>query len=258
MLEAGAGRFAFGPLPEVAASTHAWDELSPHLASGPAAALSAHERVLRGEDLTADRRAAELPPVLELPLVLSPWEPRYALAAYRPDKADFPAPWAGPVGGEAVVLPAHAEAVDDGDTCRALTDLATAWTTESDGRAEAQAVVGGVGEALAALGLRQARVAVVDPGAALAMMAWTAASGGAHGRRRGAATGRFAAWWALAALAGLTDDWPVDAGELGDAAADLAWYMWDAGEPETGWTLRLAVEDPVAGLAWALAATDAV
>jgi hypothetical protein len=30
-------------------------------------------------------------------------------------------------------------------------------------------------------------------------MGWTAASGGAFGRRRGAAAGRFGAWWALAA-----------------------------------------------------------
>ena len=48
----GAGRFALGPLPEVAASTHLWEELSPHLASGPFRAITAHECVVRGKDLT--------------------------------------------------------------------------------------------------------------------------------------------------------------------------------------------------------------
>ena len=46
-----AGRFALGPLWEVAASTHACDVLDPHLAPGPSRSLAAHERVLRGEDL---------------------------------------------------------------------------------------------------------------------------------------------------------------------------------------------------------------
>ena len=41
------------------------------------------------------------------------------------------------------------------------------------------------------------------------------------------------------------------------AIGELRWYWWDAGEPDTGWTLRLAVEDPLDGLAWAVSATDA-
>ena len=88
----GAGRFAPGPLPEVAASTHEWGELEPHLAlpPGPPAVLTAHERVLRGEDLTA--AAVPGPPVLDLPLRLQAWEPSYPLAAYRAHEADFPRP----------------------------------------------------------------------------------------------------------------------------------------------------------------------
>src|SRR5581483_2489822 len=46
------GHFALGPLAEVAASTHTWSELAPHAGSGPPAAMAAHERVVRGEDLT--------------------------------------------------------------------------------------------------------------------------------------------------------------------------------------------------------------
>ncbi|MEY2458650.1 MAG: hypothetical protein QOG30_480, partial [Acidimicrobiaceae bacterium] len=37
---------------------------------------------------------------------------------------------------------------------------------------------------------------------------------------------------------------------------ELRWYVWDTGTADTGWSLRLAVEDDEAGCAWALAATD--
>ena len=51
------GRFAHGPLTEVAASTHTWEELAPHLDEPHIAAYVAQERVLRGEVLTGDDRA---------------------------------------------------------------------------------------------------------------------------------------------------------------------------------------------------------
>ena len=111
--------------------------------------------------------------------------------------------------------------------------------------------------ALAALGARRGRIAEVDLAHALAAMAWTGASGGAHGRRRGMAAGRFAAWWALTALTGLLDDWPVPPEQLHAATNRLRWYRWDVGEPETGWSLRLAIEDPQRGRAWAVSAVDA-
>jgi hypothetical protein len=258
-LEGGTGRFALGPLPEVAASSHTWAELAPHLAPSPAAAMLAHERVLRGEDLTTDRRAEALPPILDLPLVLLPWEPSYALATYHADRLESPAPRCGaprgpprpPPGGASPGRPA-----DDPDAVRALTDLVGAWTAESNGRAEAVAVHGNAVAAVRAIGAPSARLARVEPAEAMALMAWAGASGGAHGRRRGAAPGRFAAWWALAALGGLLDDWPVAPQDTEDVLAALRWYVWDAGEPETGWVLRLAVEDYDEGLAWALAAVD--
>jgi hypothetical protein len=53
------------------------------------------------------------------------------------------------------------------------------------------------------------------------------------------------------------EDWPIEPAALGAAVARLRWYSWDADEPVTGWSLRLAVEDPADGLAWAVAATDA-
>jgi hypothetical protein len=39
--------------------------------------------------------------------------------------------------------------------------------------------------------------------------------------------------------------------------ARLRWFLWDAvGVGPTGWVLRIAVEDPARGLAFALAAHD--
>jgi hypothetical protein len=55
----------------------------------------------------------------------------------------------------------------------------------------------------------------------------------------------------------MLDEWPPAPDDVGDAAASLRWHAWDAGEPETGWHLRLAIEDPRRSRAWAVAATDA-
>lgn len=253
MLEPGTGRFALGPLAEVAAASHAWTELAPHAPAGPVATLAAHERVLRGDDLVG---APGLDPlVLDLPLVLQPWEPAYALAEYEPDRARFPSP--PPPETAPVTLPGPGSRLADTEATTALRDLVGPWTSESDGRAEAVAVVGDALAAVAALGPPTARVAELAPGRALAHVAWAAASGGAHGRRRGSAMGRFGAWWLVAALAHRLDDWPLAPDEMGRAAAGLRWLAWDAGEPTTGWSLHLAVADPAAGRAWALAATDA-
>jgi len=91
---------------------------------------------------------------------------------------------------------------------------------------------------------------------ALAHLAWAAGSGGAHGRRRGSATGRARAWWALTTLTGLEEAERLDPDALGEAADELTWLLWDAGEPDTGWHLRLAVADAQDGLAWAINAQD--
>lgn len=254
LCEPGAGRFAPGPLAEVAASSHTWGELAPHVPVGPGAAHVAHERVLRGEDLSAEDSFD--PHVIDLPAVLQPWEPPYLLAEYEPDEARFPAPPLPPTRAEPVALPLAWHAVADREVVEALVELARTWTVESNGRAEAVAVEGTAEHAVAAFGVPEATLTPVPAADALAHMAWTAASGGAFGRRRGMATGRFAGWWAAAALCGMTDSWPVDAAELGEAISELRWFLWDSGMPSTGWSLRLAVDDPADGLAWALTATD--
>jgi hypothetical protein len=278
MLETGAGRFALGPLAEVAASTHAWSDLSPHLQSTPEAAMAAHERVVRGDDLTDDPVATLLPEVLDVPLRLEPWEPPYALAEYETDRMDAPPPRmpplqprSAPPGGAAGATPGQGTGWRAGngpgtargeadDVSRALEDLVGTWTAESNGRAEAVSVKGTALDAVAALGARVTEAVELAPGEAIAAMAWAAANGGAHGRRPGAAPGRFAAWWVLATLGGMTDRWPLRPNELVSVLEGVRWYAWGGGEPVTGWALRLAVEataGPRKARAWAISATDA-
>ena len=245
------GRFTIGPLTEVAAQHHAWGDLAGLLDRGPRASLVAHERALRGEPVDA----TGLAPVLDIPTTIQPWEPDYALAVYTDDGVQFPMPDLGsewrpldPVGG--------AEVLDD-DVDLAVRQLVEPWVTASNGRVETVCVVGDVAAAIGAFGLRRARTCELDPAEAIAWIAWAGASGGAHGRRRGAAAGRFGAWWLLAALGDLLDEWPVDPRELGDLARELRWFRWNAYEPDVGWTLQIAIEDPGENVAWAINASDA-
>jgi len=251
VLRSGVGRFALGPLTEVAAATHAWDELGPHLAEPGIAGTVAQERVLRGEDLR--NREGTHPEVLELPLALAPWEPVYPLATYRAWELEVPDPGVEPVEMVASTAEPGPELAQP-DTVRALTDLVEVWTSESNGAARAVVVRGGPAEAVATLGHGEHRLGRLDAAGALARMAWAAASGGAYGVRRGAALGRFDAWWAAAALGGV--EWPADPEELGRALQRLTWWCWDDASASIGWSLRLAVADPDAGWAAALEASD--
>jgi hypothetical protein len=244
------GRFTIGPLTEVAAQHHTWDELRSVLDLGPRASFVAHERVLRGERI----EAPDLPAVLDLPLELQSWEPEYPLATYTDAGAEFPMPALPDDWSE--TTPTRGEMLDD-EVDLAVRQLVEPWLTGSNGHADVVCVDGGVAEALGALGLRRARVVELDPATAIAWLAWAGASGGAHGRRRGAASGRFGAWWTLAALGDLIDDWPIPPDELGALASELRWYRWDAYEPALGWNLQIAVEDPDEDVAWAILARDA-
>lgn len=249
-----AGRFTIGPLSEVIAQEHTWNDLAPLLAAEPMACSIAHERAIRGETIEpASLRA--FPPVLDIPAVIQPWEPVYAVATYRDDGAEFPAP-ALPRVDMALDCIAGAEQLDD-DVDQAVHQLLEAWTASSNGHAEVVCVQGDAAEALGALGLRRARLAPISGTEALALLAWAGASGGAHGRRRGAAIGRYGAWWVLGALADVLDDWPVPPAQLGATLTDLDWWWWDAAEPLTGWNLNLVVADRHDGIAWAIHASDA-
>lgn len=245
VLNEGVARFTLGPLPEVAASTKTWSDLEPHLDNGPWRAVTAGERTVRGDSDTEG--------VTDLPDRLMSWEPDYPVATYKSDKVEAPSPDPADVGE--VDLPDTVVTVDDPQSEGALFDLVQPWVTESSGRYEVSTVDGDARAAIRALGLTRARMGKLTAEEAMRWMAWAGASGGAHGRRRGAAAGRFGVWWAMATLCDL--DWPPDPEAVGQAVERLRYYWFDDGSPGTGWELRLAIEDPSNGLAWAVAAVDA-
>ena len=244
-------RFSHGPLTEVAASTHEWSELGPHIEVPEVAAYVAHERVLRGESM--DERDLSLPNVLDVPLTLHPWEPTYALATFKPTYVEVAEPWE-PSGPYEERSRGAGPEIDDHHTVSALVDLVQPWVAESNGAARAVVVEGDAAAAASALTLERLRMARLTPAEAVQRMAWAAANGGAHGRRRGAAFGRFLAWFAAAVLANVA--WPPDPEELGEAIGELTWFVFDEGAPQEGWHLRLAVEDREHAWAAAVAATD--
>ena len=252
VLDEDSGRFTIGPLTEVVAQHHDFDELRAALPDGPRVGFIAHECALRGQ-----RIPDHFPNPLEVPFAAQPWEPAYLLAEYSDDGVTAPAPpWPEP-GEFITVTDAHAaHVVDDPEVTLALRQLIEPWITSSNGRAEIVAVEGGAASAVAALGISTPRLARIDPSVGMAWLAWAGASGGAHGRRRGAAIGRFGAWWTVAALADLADEWPVEPDQIGEALSSLEWFWWDGGAPNLGWELQLAIADPGEGYAWAISAHD--
>ncbi len=247
-------RFMLGPIAEVLASTHTFDQLAEFLPATPDASSFLAECVMRGADLTGDERAHRLPVVFDLPLRLETWEPSYALAEYRPDRVRCDPPVVPGKWSHVTLVPSAVS--PDALVHDALRDLVGHWLSSSDGRVDISSVHGTAESAVGVFGLRRASFVEVSGAAAMAHMAWAAGSGAARGRRRGAAAGRERAWWAVRALAGL-DDGDVQPDEIGEALDELRWLLWSDGSPETGWHLRLAIEDPDEGLAWAIAAIDA-
>ncbi|MGH2735723.1 MAG: DUF6183 family protein [Actinomycetota bacterium] len=251
VLDPNATRFSLGPLTEVAASTHTWSELVAHIDDPAVAVYVAQERVLRGEVLDGDARAH--PDMLELPLRLLAWEPAYRLATYRTDHVEVPENWEpkAPLRDHDRM---EAPVLDESDMVAAMLELVTPWTNESNGAARAVVVEGDAHAAASALTYDRLRVGGLTVGEAIQRMAWAASSGGAHGRRRGAAFGRFATLYLVALLVDLS--WPPDFDRLGELAGELTWFRFDEAEPEKGWVLRIAVEDREHGWAAAIAATD--
>lgn len=233
----GAGRFALGPLTEVAASTHEWEELADHLGEPWVAATVAQERVLRGEDLRGDART--YPAELGLPLTLFPWEPDYPLPVYRShDLVE---------GGPPAIDPSRfGEATGDDrppadrpDLRRALLEVASTWAEASNGGCVVAAVEGDAVAAAHAVFGSPVELAPTEIGEAVSRLAWTAASGGAYGRRRGMAAGRSSALWVLHAATGIPSQDGMD--RLDAALERLRWFA--VAEPDVaGWRLRLAFE----------------
>ncbi len=257
VLDESSGRFTVGPLTEVAAQRHELSALRAPLEAvlGPGAprlGFVAHERALRGEPVPDD-----LPNPLELPFALQAWEPAYQLASYSDAGVEAPAPPVPHSDEHRHADGRPGSPVDDPDVELAVRQLFEPWTAASNGRVEVRCVEGDAVAAVLAHGVHAPSLAPLSPAEALAWLAWAGASGGAHGRRRGAAIGRFGAWWLLAALADLLDEWPVPPDALGEAATSLRWWWWSVGEPLLGWQVHLAVHDEDEGYAWSLTAVDA-
>lgn len=248
-----ASRFVLGPLTEVAASSHNWRELAEHLESGVVAAYVAQERVLRGEKLGGDELAH--PEVLELPLQLLDYEPTYCLATYRRDAVEVSEPW-DPEDSMQTIEPRAVDELDEPELADALLELVLPWITESNGAARAVVVEGDAASAASALAVDGFLMGPLTTEEALQRMAWAGASGGAYGRRRGAALGRFLALYTSSLISDLR--WPPDWDELGGTLDQLGFYRFDEVDVGEGWILRLVIEDVEQGWAAAISASDLV
>ena len=94
------------------------------------------------------------------------------------------------------------------------------------------------------------------PQDALRTMAWVGSTGGAHGKRSGAAAGRSKLWAALASLADVADVWPYPADELGAFVSEAQWWTWDPDRVTAQWNLRVAIVHAETEVAFAIKASD--
>ncbi|MDZ7732330.1 MAG: hypothetical protein U5R31_03770 [Acidimicrobiia bacterium] len=250
MLVGDTGRFTLGPLPEVVAQHHRWHDLAPHAPPGAPATVAAFERVVHGEavdDGTVDTH------MFDLPLALQEWEPDYPLAAYRPDRAEFPAPDAdaragghpragsGPDRRRGRVGPA-------GPACACGPPNPTATRAPSPSR---------VVRPTRSRCWKSASRASSNSPPVTPSLCWRGS-----GRAAGPGGG-VGAWPRDASRRGgwprPSPVWPRRGHHPPTSSARRAGSCAGTGgtrAAQTGWTCRLAVEDPLDGLAWALDATD--
>lgn len=249
-LDDTARTFMPGPVSEILAVHHTWEQLSPHLAHDHDRSLVAYERALRHDVIPPSEQHA-----LEIPFALAPWEAEYATATYNDDGVDDSMPSLGARWHSCDVR--DADELDD-DTVHAFTRMMEPWTAQSNGVARAVVVEGELEDALGALHLRSADFSELTTDAALRWLTWAAGSGGAHGKRRGVATGRSEALWLLATFTGLDDTWPRSFDELGDVITNQLEFFAFTGSNHhaQGWWLQLAVVDSHEGLTAAFIARD--
>lgn len=248
-LDDTARTFMPGPVSEILAVNHSWDDVSPFLHPGHDRSLIAYERSLRRDHIEHNE-----PQLLDIPFDLQDWEPNYCLATYTDDGVDSPAPQF-PLQWE-VVQSVTSSSIED-DTVNVFRTVMEPWTAHSNGTAMAAVVEGGLEEALGQLGTTRNECASLSPSDALMGLAWASAHGGAHGKRKGGATGRSDAWWLLATFAGLSDDWPCDPDDLGDVVQMLECFTFrNENSASNGWNISLVLVDPEEGLSVLLQAHD--
>lgn len=248
-LDDSARTFMPGPVSEILAVHHSWADLEPHLAHGHDRSLVAYERALRGDLIDEGE-----PMVLEIPFAPAPWEPAYALAGYDDDGVidempEFVYRWS-----PCATTPT--EPLRD-DTVQVFAQMMSPWTAQSDGTARAVVVEGGLEEALGGLNVSDARVSPLTTDEMVSWLAWAASSGGAHGKRRGVATGRSEALWMLTVFTGLDDDWPDSLDELGEVLEGLECHAFVSPDhPAQGWWMQTVIVDREEGLSLGLLARD--
>ena len=253
VLDDQGGAFAFGPLPEVVAATHDYEEIAPYAIKNPALTHFAYECVVRGEDLRTER--IEHGEMYSVPLWLGAWEPDYLLAEYHRDRADFadPDPIVGRPANLSVADRVQRIDAECDETLVALRDVALAWQRSSEAVVRVVAVEGAAIDAVSVLAQSDGvRIASLSGAEAVQRVAWAGSHSGPHGRRRGAAAGRDVALHAAALMVGFDARDDIDIEELGGAVSEVNWLWWQGPDVSTGWSLRLAVEDRSDGIAFAI------
>lgn len=249
---AGHDRHTLGPLTEVLAQHHAWDDVADALPGGPINGVVATERAARGEDLTADDRAEVFH--LDVPACWHPFEGPAPLAEYRATEVVTPAPTRAAPGQWVEVRTPPARESDRYRVSAAFLAITQPWAVSSSGATDVIVVDGPAGGAVAALVSGPASIRSIGVADAMAWMIWAGASGGAHGRRRGLAAGRSTAWWAVRSVVGdRLDDWD-DVDELEFELEECTFHEFTDGG-ELGWRLQLAMTHPD-GWTVAVAAED--
>ena len=151
------------------------------------------------------------------------------------------------------------ERLDDDAVELAVRQLVETWTASSNGRAEVACVEGERPTTRSPRSaVRAGRAGRRSLAEALAWLAWAGASGGAHGRRRGAALGPLRRPVGARLRCSTS---PTTGRFRSTSSATLAGgCAGPGGTPVSrrhGWRLQLAVEDAESGTAWAISAVDA-
>lgn len=251
-LDDTARTFMPGPVSEIIAQYHRWEELDEYLSDGHDRSLIAYERALRGDVIPPYEHQA-----LDIPFALAEWEPEYNAPSYSDDGVVDAMPSLHTKWHACATR--IADPIDD-DTTHSFTRLMEPWTAHSNGHARAVVVEGELEDALGALQLTNVDFSELTPDVALRWLTWAASSGGAHGKRRGMASGRSEALWLLATFTGLDETWPRSFNELGDVVRNqLEFFAFTAtNHLDREWWLQLAIVDPHEGLTAAFIARDNV
>jgi hypothetical protein len=255
-LDDTARTFMPGPVSEILAVHHSWEDLEPLLDSGHDRGVFAYERALRGDIIDAHE-----PEILDIPIAVQLWEPSYRYVAYNDDGVVEEFPELGRWNDAIVLEGIDTASLDETDTIDAFRHMMNSWTTQSNGTADLAIVEASPAHALGALGYAgiETELSPISCHEAWETLAWAASSGGAHGKRRGVATARSDVWWLFAHIAGLGDEWPCDADECGEIARGCEYYVFRNDKaPTQGWGLHLVIVDPEEGLSVALRAHDSL